>query len=149
MKDALTFLYDPPLVPVAGFYVYITGVISQAMFFCHLQPSLLFYLVINIFLFHNMNRYIVFRMSKITDLLDISVFETIAGFALNIPLFYGVSSIVFLKIRGDAVDFSYYVPSILCIVIWFFSVQSPFNLYSKFVNWLIKYFELHPEPEPT
>jgi hypothetical protein len=36
MRDALTFLYDPPLVPVAGFYVYITSIIGQAAFFCHL-----------------------------------------------------------------------------------------------------------------
>ena len=89
-------------MPVAGFYVYITSIIGQAAFFCHLEPALLIYLLGNLIFFHIMNRYVVFRMSKITDLLDINVFETVVGFAMNIPLIYGVASIVFLYIRGDA-----------------------------------------------
>ena len=140
MKDALTFLYDPPLVPVAGFYVYITSIIGQAFFFCHLEPALLFYLLVNLIIFHNINRYLVFRMSKMTDLLDVLVFETCVGFALNIPLFYGVSSIVFLSLRGDASNFAYYIPSILCIILWFLSVQNPFDLYQKIVDKLIDIF---------
>ena len=140
MKDALVFLYDPPLVPVAGLYVYITTIIGQAFFFCHLEPAVIFYLIINLLLFHNENRYLILRMCKITDLLDISVFETVVGFALNIPLLYGVASIVFLKIRGDASNFSYYVPSMLCILVWFLSIQSPFDFHGRLVNCLIKTF---------
>ena len=137
MKDALVFLYDPPLVPVAGFYVYITSIIGQAFFFCYLEPVLVFYLLGNLILFHLMNRHIVFKMSKVTDLIDINVFETVVGFSLNVPVIYGISSILFLNLREDADDFSFYVPSILCLVIWFLSVQSPFNLYSKLINCLV------------
>ena len=131
MRDALTFLYDPPLVPVAGLYVYITTVISQAFFYCHLQPIILLYLVGNLILFHLINKYLIFRMCKITDLLDVNIFETVVGFALNIPCIYGLSSILFLYLKEDAKNFSYYLPSILCLVVWFLSVQSPFGLYHK------------------
>lgn len=98
MKDALVFLYDPPVVPVAGFYVYITTVIAQAFFFCHLHPILLLYLIGNLILFFLMNKYIVIQMSKMTDLLDITVFHHISTLALNIPFVYGIGSIVFLAV---------------------------------------------------
>jgi len=74
MKDALTFLYDPPLVPLAGLYVYVTTVVSQAAFFCHLSPIILVYLIGSILIFHLINRYLILRMSKITDMIDFLVF---------------------------------------------------------------------------
>ena len=137
IKDAITFLYDPPVVPVAGFYVYITTIISQAAFYCHLSPIILFYLVGNIIFFHFINRHLVLRMSKIPDMIDFLVFETCVGYALNFPLLYGLGSIIFLNLRGDAPNFGYYVPSILCIIIWFISVQSPFGIHRKIVDCLI------------
>ncbi len=140
MKDALTFLYDPPAVPVAGLYVYITTVMSQAAFFCHLSPIILVYLTGSIIFFHLINRYLILRMSKITDMIDFLVFETCVGYALNFPLLYGTGSIIFLFLRDDAPNFGYYVPSILCIIIWFFSVQSPFGFYRRFVDCLMKCF---------
>ena len=137
MREALTFLYEPPLVPVAGFYVYITGIIAQAIFFVYLEPVLLMYLLGNLALFHFMNRFLVFKMSKMTDLLEMSIFETVVGFSLNIPLIYGISSAFFLKIRGDDHHPTYYIPSILCVVVWVLSVHSPFNIYRKVINWLV------------
>ena len=74
MKVAITFLYDPPVIPVAGFYVYITTIMSQAAFYIHLQPMILFYLLGNLLLFHFINRYLLLRMSKIPDLIDYLVF---------------------------------------------------------------------------
>lgn len=74
MKDAITFLYEPPIIPVAGFYVYITTIMSQAAFYCHLSPMILFYLLLNMLLFHLINRYLLLRMSKIPDLIDYLVF---------------------------------------------------------------------------
>lgn len=133
-------LYDPPLVPVAGFYVYITSIVGQAYFFCHLQPILIMYLLGNVFLFHLMNRHLVFRVGKIPDLLDINIFETVTGLALNIPLLYAISSVVFLKLNGDAENFGYYVPSILCFLVWFMSVESPVNIYSWLITWITNTF---------
>ena len=72
-------------------------------------------------------------MSKITDLLDINVFETVVGFASNIPLIYGVASIVFLNIRGDAESPAYYIPSIFCIIVWVFFVENLFGIPAKIV----------------
>ena len=140
IRDALVFLYDPPLVPVAGLYVYITTVISQAVFFCHLQPILLFYLLGNLVLFFLINKYLVLRMSKITDLIDITVFHHVANLTLNISLLYGVGSITFLALSETEYEFGFYVPSILCIVVWFLSIQSPFNLFSRLVDCIIKRF---------
>ena len=139
IKDALVFLYDPPLVPVAGLYVYITTVISQALFFCHLQPILLFYLLGNLILFFLINKYLVLRMSKITDLIDITVFQHVATLTLNIPLLYSIGSIIFLALSPTDYNFGFYVPSILCLIIWFLSVQSPFNLYTKLLDCIINY----------
>ena len=102
IKDALTSLYDPPDAPVADFYVYITAVISQAAFYCHLSPIILFYLVGNIMFFHLINKYLILRMSKIPDMIDFLVFETCVSYALNFPLLCGLGSIIFLNLRGDA-----------------------------------------------
>ena len=41
-------------------------------------------------------------MSKIPDLINVWVFDTVTKFALNVPLFYGISSILFLYLRDDA-----------------------------------------------
>ena len=131
-------MYDPPKVPVAGFYVYITTVMSQAAFFCHLSPIILVYLWLSIILFHLINRYLILRMSKIPDMVDFLVFETVIGYALNFPLLYGMGSIIFLNLRGDAPNFGYYVPSILCIIVWFFSVQSPLGIHRKIVDCLMR-----------
>ena len=99
MRDALVFLYTPPNPPLAGFYVYITTVISQAAFFCHLMPVILLYLLASIALFHLINRYIILKRCKIPDLIDFVVFETCCGFAMNVPLLYAVGSIMLLILR--------------------------------------------------
>ena len=102
MKDALEFLYEPPVFPVPRLYIYINVIISQAFFYCHLSPIILFYLAGNMVVFYLINKYLLLRSSKIPDMFDESVFETIIGFTLNIPLFHGFSSILFLNLRGDA-----------------------------------------------
>ena len=134
MKDAIIFIYDPPTLPITSLYAYITKIISQAAFYCHLSPIILFYLVGNIVLFHFINKYLILRMSKIPVMIDFLAFETCIGFALNFPLLYGLGSILFLSLRNDAPNFGYYVPSILCIVVWFLSVQSPFGIHKKIVD---------------
>ena len=140
MKDALAFLYDPPLVPVAGIYVYITNIIGQAFFFCHLQPIILLYLLGNLILFHLINRYLILKMCKIPDMLDLLIYETCIGYAQNIPALYGVSSILFMAIRNDAVNFTYYIPSIMCLILWFISVENPFGLYHRLAECMISTF---------
>ena len=74
IKEAINFLYEPPKVPVAGLYVYITTTVNQAFFFCHIQPIILFYLLFNLFIFYFVNRHMLLRMSKIPDLLDFFLF---------------------------------------------------------------------------
>lgn len=101
MRDALEFLYEPPTISIMAMYVYINVVISQAFFYCHLSPVILFYLAANLVVFYLVNKYRVLRMCKIPDFLDENVFETIVGFTLNIPLFYGVSAILFLSLREE------------------------------------------------
>lgn len=96
-------------------------------------------------LFHLINRYLILRMSKITDLIDVMVFETVVGFALNVPLFYGVSSIIFLAVREDAHNFAYYIPSILCLIVWFMSVQNPCDVYQKIIDCLVNHFLKEPK----
>ena len=59
---------------------------------------------------------------------------------MNFSLLYGVGSIVFINLRGDAPNFGYYVPSILCIVVWFFAVQSPFGICRCIVGSFMKCF---------
>ena len=120
--------------------MYITSIIGQAFFFCHLQPILLFYLLINLVFFHLINRYMILRMSKIPDLLDVMIFETCIKFALNIPCLYGVSSIFFLALRGDAKNFAYYIPSILCLIVWLISVVNPCNICQSIVDCLVETF---------
>jgi hypothetical protein len=83
-------------------------------------------------------------MSKIPDMIDFLVFESVVEYALNFPLLYGVGSIVFLSLRDDAPNFGYYVPSIVCVIVWFLSVQSPFGMCRKIVETLIDCLEKKP-----
>ena len=99
IKDVLAFLYEPPKVPVAGLYVYITTTVNQAFFFCHIQPIILFYLLFNLIVFYFLNRHMLLRMCKIPDLLDFFVFETVIIYAMNVPLFYATGSFVLIFIR--------------------------------------------------
>ena len=132
-------------MPVAGIYVYITATVSQAFFFCHLSPIILFYLLINLILFHLINKYLIIKRCKIPDLLDISIFKLCTRFAANIPLLYGVASILFIALRGDARDFSYYVPSILCIILWIINSINPRSIRNRIGVCLIEFFHKKPD----
>lgn len=130
-RDALKFLYEPPSVPLVGFYTYSTSIISQAAFYCHLSPVILVYLLLNLLIFYLLNRYLILRVCKIPDLIDFLVFEQAIYFSFNFPLLYGIGSITFTALRGDALNFGFYLPSIICIIIWFLTVHSPFNICRK------------------
>lgn len=73
-RDAITFLYDPPITPLASFYTYSTSIVSQAAFSCHLCPIVLFYLLVNLLVFYFWNRYRIFRVGKIPEMIDFFVF---------------------------------------------------------------------------
>jgi hypothetical protein len=62
------------------------------------------------------------------DLIDYFIFENVILYALNIPLFYALGSITFLALRGQGATFPYYIPSIVCLVIWLVMSQNPFGI---------------------
>jgi hypothetical protein len=129
-------LYEPPRLPIAGLYVYITATANQAFFFCHLQPVLLFYLLFNLATFYLANRHMLLRMCKMPDLIDYFIFENVILYALNIPLFYALGSITFLELRGE--NWVMFVPSWLCLVIWFMASQNPFNVARALTKAIVK-----------
>ena len=132
------FIYDPPLLPVAGIYVYITATVSQAFFFCHLSPIILLYLLGNLILFHLINKYLVMKRCKIPALLDVSIFKLCTKFSANIPVLYGVGSIIFLALRDKDQDFHYFLPSTLCILVWLINMFNPCMCRHKLGFFLIK-----------
>ena len=134
IKDVLAFLYQPPKLPVAGLYVYITTTVNQAFFFCHIQPIILFYLLFNLTVFYFVNRHLLLRMCKIPDLLSFFIFETVILYAMNVPLFYAVGSIVLTYANHPNESAVYAIPNIIIIVIWFISSQNPFGFFQKMVK---------------
>ena len=80
------------------------------------------------------------KRCKIPDLLDISIFKLCTRFAANIPLLYGIASILFVALRGDAKNFSYFVPSILCIILWLINIINPWSYRNKLGICLIEFF---------
>lgn len=73
IADVLTY-YEGPEFPIASGYIYMTAVIYHGMFFVHLQPTLIFYLIFNIFCFYWVNKYLLLRRCKISELLDFIIF---------------------------------------------------------------------------
>ena len=55
-------------------HTYSASIVSQAAFSCHLCPIVLFYLLINLLVFYFWNRYRVFRVGKIPEMIDFFVF---------------------------------------------------------------------------
>ena len=134
INEVLAFLYEPPKIPVAGLYVYITTTVNQAFFFCHFQPVILFYLLFNLTVFYFVNRHLLLRMCKVPDLLNFFVFETVIIYAMNVPLFYAAGSLVLIYLNNPNESLLYIIPSVIIFFIWFFSSQNPFGVFQKMVH---------------
>lgn len=72
--DPVLKFYEGPPFPIAGGYIYMTAVIYQGMFFLHLQPTLIFFLIFNMSCFYLVNKYLLLRRCKIAELLDFIIF---------------------------------------------------------------------------
>ena len=135
-KLIFEYLYEPPRLPVAGLYVYITSTVSQAFFFCHIQPIVLLYLLFNMIVFNLMIRHLLLRQCKLPYMVNFFVFETVISYAMNVPLFYAMGSLFHIYMRAENTQILNVFPSFICIFIWFVSSQNPFGLFKNFVTWL-------------
>ena len=105
--------------------MYITTIIYQAFFFCYAQPTLLFYLTLNVGCFFLVQKYLLLRRCKIPSLVDFLIFETCISKMKYIPFFYGLGSLTFVILIEENPHPLYYIPSCLCLVLWFIYVQNP------------------------
>lgn len=53
---------------------------------------------------------------------------------MNVPLLYGVGSLFLLGLSGYAPNNTYYIPSIVCIIIWFISIANPCSILSRMTS---------------
>ena len=100
IKDVLSY-YEPPPFSVSSAYVYMITIIYQAVFFCHLQPTLLFYVLFNLGVFYLVLKYLLIRRCSVPELLDFIIFETAFSILRYAPLFYGIGSLFFIQIIGE------------------------------------------------
>ena len=53
---------------------------------------------------------------------------------MNVPLIYGTGSLFLLALSGYAPTNYYFIPSIVCIIIWFISIANPCSLLSRITS---------------
>jgi hypothetical protein len=92
-------------------------VINQAFFYMHIQPMLIFYLLLNLSIFYLVNRHLVLRSCKMPDLVAPSTFQHTIRSALNVPLIYMCGSLTFLVARKNW-NWIDYVPAVACFGVW-------------------------------
>ena len=64
LSDVLA-IYEGPEFPIAGAYVYMTTAIFHGLFYCHLQPIILLFVVVNMTIFTIILKYMLYRRCKI------------------------------------------------------------------------------------
>jgi hypothetical protein len=142
--------YEGPDFPIAGGYVYMTTAIFHTLFYCHLEPIVILFAIINISGFLVIMKYILFRRCKIPELTEIQIFD-FAMFGLSCgAASYGAGSLYFLVISehslGMDIDSTKYIPSCLCIIFWFISSMNPFGVFTHFNAFLIRYLGYDKTP---
>lgn len=80
-------------------------------------------------------KYILFRRCKIPELTEIQIFD-FAMFGLSCgAASYGAGSLYFLVISkyalGMDISVVKFIPSALCIIVWFLSTMNPFSIFTK------------------
>ena len=73
-----------------------TTAVFHTMFFCHLQPTIIFFLIINLTGFYYVTKYFLFRMAKIPELTELQVFQFAVFCASCAAAFYCAGNIFFL-----------------------------------------------------
>ena len=125
-----------------------TTAIFHAMFYCHLQPFILFVAFFNMNIFQANMKYMMLRRCKIPELTDIQVFN-FALFGISFgPLFYGLGSLFFLFMDDKQLTVWEALPSVFCLLAWFSGTMNLFSIPEKMIKNLLKYMNAHPE-EPT
>jgi hypothetical protein len=118
--------------------------VYQAVFFCQLQPMLMFLVTITVFLFYWVNKVKLLRMCKIPEITEILIFETALAQAAIIPIIYGSGSIVLSYIEyteNQSLPLDY-TPAIICISIGLFSFFNPGDILNKVVSWFLVKFNI-------
>jgi uncharacterized membrane protein len=121
-----------------------TTAIFHALFFCHLQPSILLYVVLNMTLFFFIMKYMLYRRCKIPELTNVQVFQ-FAMFAISWgAVFYGAGSMFFLIIDENIQlknHIHLVIPSIVCFIIWFVANLNVFGLFDCLNGFLCYHLE--------
>ena len=74
MKEALVEVYEPPVMPLVGIYVFVTSTLMQAAFFCQGSPIVFFYMGVSMILFRIVNRWLLLKVCKAPDMIDFIIF---------------------------------------------------------------------------
>ena len=132
--------YEGNYFDVAQNYVYITGAILHAAFFCPLQPFIIVLVTIMVFFVYVINRFKILRHCKIPEMTELLVFETVLSQAAMVPLMYGAGSIViaFIQRRLNKDIEMPYISSLICIAIGLIGIFNPGDFLNKIVKKIMK-----------
>jgi hypothetical protein len=130
-------------MPIAGAYVYMLTAINQSVFYCYLQPTLLFVITGNMLFFYLIQKYLLFKRCKIPPLTDLIVFETCVSLSMRIPLFLGVGSLFFVLRQEDTT----WLHVFACALMVFVSVMGSYNPKSLFTKLMWVFVPDEDEPE--
>lgn len=106
------------------------------MFFIHMQPALIFFLIFNLMSIYLIQKYLLLRRSKIPELFDFIIFETSCSYLQHVPLIYGLGSTMFMTILGTGGNKLNYIPSFLCLGIWLINLIDPFSILKRFIKYI-------------
>lgn len=136
--------YEYPSFSIASNYASLNTIIFQTMFYVHMQPALIFFLIINLLNVYMIQKYLLLRRCKIPELFDFIIFENSCSFLQHVPLVYGAGSLVWMHLYGAGHQYSYFsinfLPSILCIVFWLIYLLNPFSILNRFIKIIMPLF---------
>ena len=130
-----------PAFSIASAYTSLNTIIFHTIFYIHVQPLLIFTLIFNVVTLYWMHKYLLLRRYKIPELVDFIIFENCCSYLQHVPLIYAAGSLTFMYLTsqdGTAGGFNLdYIPSILCLVMWFFCTMNPFSVLNKLTKVIV------------
>lgn len=130
-----------PAFSIASAYTSLNTIIFHTVFYIHVQPMLIFTLIFNIFSLYWMHKYLLLRRYKIPELVDFIIFENCCSYLQHVPLIYAVGSLTFMYLtQEDTPSAAFnldYIPSILCLIMWFFCTMNPFSILNKLTKLIV------------
>ena len=73
IKQVLAY-YEAPSFSIASAYTSLNTIIFHTMFYVHINPILIFTLILNILLLYSIHKYLLLRRYKIPELVDFIIF---------------------------------------------------------------------------